>query len=506
MRLPDLAAVQRLIAAEVEESGLLDYKQDLVLKSPTQKRELCRDLTAMGNAGGGTLIYGLREAEGRDGIPEKIIPLTDRSLPLSVADIVRDSVRPPLLYEMAVHDVGDGFLLLVDVEPSGLGPYCVIGYGDFRFWKRHGKSKSEMSEAEIRDAYDLALRSADRQAMRWKERAFPLRPQHVDSLVTVSAIPREPVPDILDMRYLELDALRPPDFIQKYLQRWGLNPALHALQRWADGFSYEPPATPTSTHSALYAAIRVHRDGSLGIAEEVGPDIDIGQLLRMLNGHLVYASWLWEEFKLRRPVELRVELDGVQFCRIPKHTATTSSVPPVQPAGLTVAQVPLVREVLPWELARASARHRIVEEFCSRLVQTFGRARHDDLFSRGTLFERDGRATAFVLHGGGIVTAKRRTLEAAIDETGVMRNNVSRVTGYVSEGAVLDVDGNTIAVVEFAPGGGCPDDFLATEAKADLDTTIVPLRTSQPTTPPAPVPTRAWSAQTLAQVLAPVAE
>lgn len=72
-----------------------------------------------------------------------------------------------------------------------------------------------MSEAEIRDAYDLALRSADRQVARWKERALPLRPQHVDSLVTVSAIPREPAPDILDMRRLELDALRPPDFIQK---------------------------------------------------------------------------------------------------------------------------------------------------------------------------------------------------------------------------------------------------------------------------------------------------
>lgn len=175
MRIPDLAAVQRLIAAEVEESGLLDYKQDLVLKSPTHKRELCRDLTAMGNGGGGTLIYGIRELEGRDGIPEEVTPLTDRSLPLSVADIVRDSVRSPLLYEMAAHDVGDGYVLVVDVEPSGLGPYCVIGYDDFRYWKRHGKSKSEMSEAEIRDAYDLALRSADRQAARWEERALPLR-------------------------------------------------------------------------------------------------------------------------------------------------------------------------------------------------------------------------------------------------------------------------------------------------------------------------------------------
>lgn len=248
----------------------------------------------------------------------------------------------------------------------------------------------------------------------------------------------------------------------------------------------------------------MHRDGTLGIAEEVGPDLDIGPLLRMLNGHLLYAWWLWVEYGLRRPVELRVELDGVQFCRVPKHIATTARVSPVQPAGLPVTRVPLVREVLPWELARASVRHRIVEDFGDRLVQTFGQASHDDLFSRGTLFERDGKATPFLLHGGGIVTARRRTLEAAIDETGVMRNNVSRVSAYVGDGVVLDPDGNAIAVLEFAPGAGCPDDFLATEAKEDLDTTTVPLRMSQPTTPPAPAPTGAWSTQSLAQVLATV--
>ncbi len=506
MRFPDLAAVQRLIAGEVEESGLLDYKRDLVLKSPTQKRELCRDLTAMGNAGGGTLIYGIGEAEGRDGIPDRITPLTDRSLPLSVADIVRDSVRSPLLFEMAMHDVGDGYLLLVDVEPSGLGPYCVIGYDDFRFWKRRGKSKSEMSEAEIRDAYDLSIRTADRQAARWKERALPLRTQTVDSLMTVWAIPREPAPDILDMRRVELGALRPPDFIHKYLQPWGLNPALHALRRWADGFSYEPAMPTSTTQRAWYAAIRVHRDGTLGVAEEVGPDLDISLLLRMLNGHLLYAGWLWTEYGLRRPAELRVELDGVQFCRVPKNIATTASVVPVQPAGLPVTRVSLVQEVLPWELARASVRHRIVEDFCDRLVQTFGQARRDDLFNRGTLFERSGEATPFALHGGGIVHARRGTLEAAIDETGVMRNNVSRVSAYVGDGVVLDPDGNAIAVLEFAPEAGCPDDFLATEVKDDLGTTTVPLRISQPTTPPAPAPTGAWSKQTLAQVLAPVAQ
>lgn len=502
MRIPDLAAVERLVTAEVEESGVLDYKQDLVLKSRTERRELCRDLTAIGNAGGGTLIFGVREVKDRDGIPEAIKPLTDSSLPLLVADIVRDSVRPPLLYEAAANEVDGGYVLVVDVEPSGLGPYMIIAYDEFRFWTRHGKSNSPMSEAEVRDAYDLALRWANRQGARWNDRALPLRSRDVNSLLSVSAIPREPAADILDLRQLELDALRPPTFIQEYLRHGGLNPALHGLRRWADGFTYDPEPPTSASQRAWYVAIRVHRDGSIGSAEAVGPDLEVGRLLRTLNGHLLYAGWLWTQFELRRPVELRVELDGVQFCQIPKHLATTALAQPVQPAGMPVTRVSLVREVLPWEVTHASARHRIVQEFSDRLVQTFGGSRYDDLFGRGWLFGRGGTALPYLLHGGGIITGERGPLGAPIDDVGAVRNNLSQICAYVVDGVVLDTDGNAVAVLEFAPGAGCPIDFLAGEGREDFDTTTVPVGVSQATTAPAPAPTGSWSSQALADVLA----
>ncbi|MGH9030359.1 MAG: AlbA family DNA-binding domain-containing protein, partial [Acidimicrobiales bacterium] len=165
-------------------------------------------------------------------------------------DIARDSVRPPLLYEAAVHEVDGGYILVVDVEPSGLGPYMIIAYDEFRFWTRHGKSNSPMSEAEVRDAYELALRWADRQAARWKDRSLPLRSGDVNSVLPISAIPREPAADILDLRQLDLDALRPPAFIQDYLRHGGLNPALHGLRRWADGFTYDPEPSTSTTRRA----------------------------------------------------------------------------------------------------------------------------------------------------------------------------------------------------------------------------------------------------------------
>ncbi|MGH9030358.1 MAG: hypothetical protein ACRDV4_12190 [Acidimicrobiales bacterium] len=132
-----------------------------------------------------------------------------------------------------------------------------------------------------------------------------------------------------------------------------------------------------------------------------------------------------------------MELDGVQFCRIPKHLATTALVQPVQPAGLPVTRVSLVREVLQWDLAHAPVRHRIVQDFSDRLVQSFGLSRNDDLFTRGWLFGREGTALPYLLRGGGIVAGDRGPLAASIDDAGAVRNNLSQICAYVVDAVVL---------------------------------------------------------------------
>jgi len=56
------AEIQRYIDDEEEESLALDYKAASALaKSDSKKAEITKDVSAMANSAGGTIIYGLRE-------------------------------------------------------------------------------------------------------------------------------------------------------------------------------------------------------------------------------------------------------------------------------------------------------------------------------------------------------------------------------------------------------------------------------------------------------------
>lgn len=54
--------LQRLVDEEIEESQTLDYKASPSLaRDSTRITELCKDVTALANAAGGQLVYGIEE-------------------------------------------------------------------------------------------------------------------------------------------------------------------------------------------------------------------------------------------------------------------------------------------------------------------------------------------------------------------------------------------------------------------------------------------------------------
>lgn len=170
-------------------------------------------------------------------------------------------------------------------------------------------------------------------------------------------------------------------------------------------------------------------------------------------------------------------------------------------AGHPVSSVGVQREILPWEMARASVRHRVLHDFADHLAQAFGSPRYDDLFQRGWLYGSHGGTTGLILRGGRLVTVQVGV--AAVDKAGVLRNaSTNEVCGFVHDGAVTDLSGDALAVTEFAPGAGCPDDFVAEPTDRNVDSSVIEAQDLEHSEPPAP--TGRWSSKTLNEVVAPM--
>src|SRR2546428_6741162 len=80
-RISTEADLQRFISTSVEENLTLDYKAaDALGPSDGKKKEITKDVSALANAAGGTLFYGIKESDdpARRHLPERIDPV-DRS-------------------------------------------------------------------------------------------------------------------------------------------------------------------------------------------------------------------------------------------------------------------------------------------------------------------------------------------------------------------------------------------------------------------------------------------
>jgi hypothetical protein len=61
MRVTSLAEVEALVADRIPEGPSLEYKEALSLGTRRDRIEMLKDLTGMGNGGGGAVIFGVAE-------------------------------------------------------------------------------------------------------------------------------------------------------------------------------------------------------------------------------------------------------------------------------------------------------------------------------------------------------------------------------------------------------------------------------------------------------------
>ncbi len=141
---------------EIEEGLTLEFKRELDLSDRPKKAEAAKDVSALANAVGGQIIFGVDEIDRGDGakVAGPIVPLVDAELLDRLRNILNSSIHPRPRFNLRRVDVPGGYALIADVFPSlGNDLHMVTGFKDLRFHKRNSNGTFVMSEPEIRESY-----------------------------------------------------------------------------------------------------------------------------------------------------------------------------------------------------------------------------------------------------------------------------------------------------------------------------------------------------------------
>lgn len=149
-----LQDLNKLIDCQAQEGFYLEFKRGAALGlSNEQRKELVKDCTAMANADGGMIVYGIEESE-VDGskVAAALSPVTTPAINKEwISEVLRTGTSPPLnrfeIAELALPD-GSGRVLVVEIEAATTAHQNLR---DHRYYQRAGSVTSAMVDFQIRD-------------------------------------------------------------------------------------------------------------------------------------------------------------------------------------------------------------------------------------------------------------------------------------------------------------------------------------------------------------------
>lgn len=149
------------IGASAEESTILEYKAAGALgKSPGKKTEITKDVSAMANADGGVIIYGVKvyDEDDKKHLPEKLDPIDRTQFSKEWVEQVINNIRPRI-NGLTIHPVP----VNIDTEPNSVVYVVEIPKSttahqatDLRYYRRYNFQCLRMLDHEIRDVMNRA--------------------------------------------------------------------------------------------------------------------------------------------------------------------------------------------------------------------------------------------------------------------------------------------------------------------------------------------------------------
>ena len=166
--------IAQLVADSREEDQVLDFK--LVMPDPADKksrRNFFANVSAFANANGGLLVYGVREDPKTDRAAELCpVPEADRTRLTRMLDTaVWPRVRDVRWHPLPVGD--DTYYYVLEVPPSSMAPHAVWDKPNLTYWRRSGKDRHELNEAEVAREYRWRF-DAEREAVRLGDKLVSL--------------------------------------------------------------------------------------------------------------------------------------------------------------------------------------------------------------------------------------------------------------------------------------------------------------------------------------------
>jgi hypothetical protein len=145
--------LQKLIDDQVEESHSLEYKAAGAL-SAAKKDEISKDVSAMANAAGGTLIYGIAafHDEPKKHLPEKLSPVLRTEFSKErLEQLINSNIKPHLegvvIHPVSLSSGAEHVAYVVEIPQSVTAHQA----SDFRYYRRYNFEVLPMLDHEIRD-------------------------------------------------------------------------------------------------------------------------------------------------------------------------------------------------------------------------------------------------------------------------------------------------------------------------------------------------------------------
>lgn len=164
-----LDMVHRAVADRVAEREDLDWKQVLPKHSGRWVEEFSKDVAAMANAGGGTIVYGVAEEGAEAAEVRGVGDVTDATI-RELRGAAYSGITPPVLgFETVVLSENEMAVLVVLIPPSDDAPHFVFRQDLFGAPLRLGTRTGWMSERQIESAYRRRFAERDRRSVNLDE-------------------------------------------------------------------------------------------------------------------------------------------------------------------------------------------------------------------------------------------------------------------------------------------------------------------------------------------------
>jgi hypothetical protein len=148
----------------LEENTILEYKAAAALDTTTgKKKEIAKDVSAMANAAGGTILYGVKEFDQPDKrhLPERFDPVERTQFSREwLEQVITSNIRPKvegLIITPVDINTGSNHVVYVVEVPKSTTAHQVTADNDNRYYKRVNVTVHSMEDHEIRDVMNRSV-------------------------------------------------------------------------------------------------------------------------------------------------------------------------------------------------------------------------------------------------------------------------------------------------------------------------------------------------------------